>query len=476
MINWMIQVKTISSRLFSNRDLALLFLPLIIEQTLKYSLGLVDSMMVASVGEAAISGVSLVDFVLSFITSLFAALLVGGSAVISQYIGAKELSQANNAANQLVRMVGLLSVFLCGLVYAAKPFILKCLFGTLAPDVYNHAETYFIITVSSIPFLALYSVGANLFRCMDNTRLPMMIMASCQLLNIAGNAILIFGFNMGTAGVAIPTLFSRIIAAVWILNLLWNKNRKLYLFRQIQLHIDWPIIRKILRVGVPYGIENGTFFLGRILVLGMIASLGTIAITSNAVAGTLSNLQVIPGMAVAFGTTVVIARCVGAGDFEQAKYYNRKIICIVYLSQFITSTAVSMLLPQIMHIYGLSVETSRLVEQIMWMHTLFTVFIWPLSYILPATFRATGDASYPMIIGLLSLFAGRLFCSWLLGVHLQIGIFGVWLGMFVDWCIKAFCFILHYYRGNWMCSGVRHSVKRLKFPYMKKQVTVQTQP
>mgnify|MGYP000765400033 FL=1 len=473
MINQRNQIKAIPSRLFSNRDLAQLFLPLIIEQTLKYSLGLVDSIMVASVGEAAVSGVSLIDFVLSFITSLFAALLVGGYAVISQYIGAKELSQANNAANQFVHMVGLFSVILCGLVYAAKSLILKHLFGTLALDVYDYAETYFIITVSSIPFLALYSAGANLFRCMDNTRLPMKIMAVCQLLNIAGNAILIFGLNMGTAGVAIPTLFSRIVAAVWILCLLCNKKHKLFLFRATQPQIDWTIIRKILKIGIPCGIENGTFFLGRILVLSMITSLGTTAITSNAVAGVLSNIQVIPGMAMAFGTTVVIARCVGAGDFEQVKYYNRKIIGIVYLSQFITCIIIFLMLPQIMRIYGLSAETSYLVERIMWMHTLLTILLWPLSYILPATFRATGDARYSMTINILSMFIGRLFCSWLLGIHFQLGVFGVWLGMFADWSIKTFCFILHYCSEKWMHLSPRHSVKTLKCPILKRRVSVQ---
>lgn len=469
MITRRIQIKAMSSRLFSNQDLAVLFFPLVIEQTLKYSLGLADSMMIASVGEAAISGVSLIDFVLSFITSLFAALLVGGSAVISQYIGAQETVQANKAANQLVLIVGLFSLFLCVAVYAAKSFILNYLFGQLAPDVYAHAEIYLTITASSLPFLALYSAGANLFRCMDNTRLPMKIMTVCNLLNIAGNAILIFCMGMETVGVALPTLFSRIVAAGWILGLLLNKKRKLYLFRQLRLSFDWLIIRRILGIGIPHGIENGMFFLGRILVLGMITSLGTAAIASNAVAGILSNFQVIPGMAVAFGTTVVIARCAGADDYEQVKYYNRKILGIVYVSQFVTSMTVLMLLPQIMRIYGLPAEIIRLTEQIMWIHTLFMIVLWPLSYILPATFRATGDARYPMAVSIIGLFAGRIFGSWLFGIHWQMGVLGVWLGMFADWIIKSACFIVRYYSGKWIRSDLWVSDKKLKFSMLGKR-------
>ncbi len=438
------------SRLFSNRDLAVLFFPLIIEQTLKYTVGVVDSMMVANVGESAVSGVSLIDFVMSFITSLFAALLVGGSAVISQYIGAGEGKKANDAANQLVWFVGLFSLFLCGVLYAAQSFILNHLFGELAPDVYSHAKVYLNVTALSIPFLALYSAGANLFRCMDNTRLPMRIMTVCNLLNVMGNAVLIFGFEMGTLGVALPTLLSRIVAAVWILGLLRNDRRKLYLVQKSRWHFDWSVIRRILGIGIPCGIENGTFFLGRILVLGMIASLGTAAIASNAVAGILSNFQVIPGMAIAFGTTVVIARCAGAGDYEQAKYYNRKIIGIVYITQFLTCLAVWLLLPQILRIYGLPTATTRFIEQIMEMHTLFTIALWPLAYILPASFRATGDAKFPMIVCVICLFSCRIFCSWLFGIHWQMGILGIWLGMFTDWVAKAGCFIGHYYSGKWM--------------------------
>lgn len=462
-------IKATCSRLFSNRDLAVLFFPLIIEQTLKYSLGLVDSMMVAGVGEAAVSGVSLVDFILSFITSLFAALLVEGSAVVSQYIGAEEPLKANHVANQLILLTGIFSLFLCVIVYAGKPFILNCLFGTLSLDVSAHANIYLNIIVSSIPFLALYSAGANLFRCMDNTKLPMKIMFVCQLLNIFGNSIFIFCFDMGTAGVALSTLLSRIVSAVWILCLLCDRKRELHLFRQFSLRIDRKIAHRILSIAIPCGIENGTFFLGRILVLGMVASLGTAAIASNAVAGVLSNLQVIPGMAITFGTTVVIGRCVGAGDFEQVKYYNRKIITIVYSFQFITCIFICVLLPTILYIYELPLETTLLVKQIMWIHTLFTILIWPLAYILPATFRAMGNARYPMIVSFTSLMVGRFFCSWLLGIYLQIGITGIWLGMFMDWCIKALCFMIYYYKGKWAFFGIGQSSARVN-PILKSKL------
>lgn len=436
-------------RFYTNRGLALLFLPLIIEQTLKYSTGLVDSMMVASIGEAAVSGISLVDFVMSFIMSLISALLIGGSAIISQSIGRKDVVAANTGVGILVKSALIISCILALIVYGLSDFILQKVFGPLEYNVYHHARIYLLIMLTSIPFLGLYSAGANIFRCMNNTYTPMLIMFVCNVLNIIGNAICLFYFGMGTAGVAFSTLLSRIIAALWIYMILNSGKRILNVSGLFRRKFEFGLFRKIMRIGIPTGVENGTFFLGRILVLSIVASLGTYAIATNAVAGALSNFQVIPGMAIAFGTTVVIGRCKGAQDIEQAKFYNRRIITIVYVIQLFTVGVVYLLLNPILSIYSLSDETTGYVRSIMSIHSIFTIAIWPLAYILPSTFRAAGDARFPMLTGVISLFAGRLFGSWFLGVYCSMGIVGIWLGMFVDWILKSIAFIVRYYSGKW---------------------------
>ena len=436
-------------RFYSDRGLLFLFLPLIVEQTLKYGTGLVDSLMVSSLGEAAISGVSLIDFVMSFLTSLIAALLVGGSAIISQSIGAKDMPSAQAGVNLFIKSVIVFSVGLSLLTYILQDFILTRLFGHLDADVYNHADAYLSILTGSIPLLGLYSVGANIFRCMNNTLTPMLIMLTSNILNIIGNAVCIYYLGLGTQGIAASTFVSRLIAAIWILLMLTDKKRLLHITGFFSSRFEFSILKKILGIGVPTGVENGTFFLGRILVLGIVASLGTSAIASNAVAGVLSNFQVIPGLAIAFGTTVVIGRCAGSGDLVQTKYYTRKIIAIVYCVQLITISAVYLVLPRILDIYSLSPETSNAVSEIMMWHSVVAITIWPLAYILPATFRASGDARFPMSVGIISLFARRLFCAWLFGIYLEIGIIGIWIGMFADWILKAVAFVVRYFSGNW---------------------------
>jgi len=441
------QLKT--QKLFSNQDLFKLFLPIIIEQFLEYLVGLADSIMVAHVGEAAVSGVSLVDFVMALMISLFAALSTGGAVIAGQYMGKRKVREARETADQLVWFSGVASVIIMALVYLAKPLILNGLFGQITDEVRGDANTYLMITAMSIPFLALYNAGAAIFRTMGNSKLPMKVMLAMNIAHAAGNAMLIYVFHLGTEGVAIPTLISRIAAAAIIITLAMNKKNSIHIKKSLKHKFNWPVIKKILGIGVPYGLENGLFFLGRIIVLSLVATFGTAAIAANAVSGTIVMFQVLPGMAIGLGLTVIISRCIGAGDYSQARYYTKKIMGIVYGAQVISCALVLALLPGILNVYGLSEAATSLTKQIVWSHGILMVMIWPLAYTLPVTFRSSGDAKFPMIVGVLSMFFCRIALSYLLGIYFNMGMFGTWVAMFIDWIIKAVIFSYRYLSGKW---------------------------
>lgn len=436
-------------RIFSNQGLFKLFLPLIIEQFLEYLVGLADSIMVAYVGESAVSGVSLVDFIMALLISLFAALSTGGAVIAGQYLGKKQMEESREAANQLVWFAGIVSIIIMILIYLMKPLILNGLFGQITDEVRREANTYLMITALSIPFLALYNAGAAIFRTMGNSKLPMKIMLVMNIAHALGNAILIYGFNLGTEGVAIPTLISRIMAAVTIIAMALNKKQALYIKKSLNHKLNWSVIKRILSIGVPYGLENGLFYLGRIIVLSLVTAFGTAAIAANAVSGTIVMFEVLPGMAMGLGLTVVISRCVGAGDYEQAKYYTKKVMGMVYAANMITCASVLALLPAVLQVYGLSEAATALTTKIVWLHAAFTVAIWPLSYTLPVVFRASGDAKFPMAVGILSMFFCRIALAYLLGIYFNLGMFGTWLAMFIDWIVKAIIFIYRYFSGKW---------------------------
>lgn len=436
-------------RFFSNMDLAKLFIPLIIEQLLEYLVGLADSIMVASVGESAVSGVSLVDFIMTLLISVFIALSTGGAVIAGQYLGENKKSKANETATQLVWSISLFSIIITLLIYLAKNLMFKGLFGQISPEVYSDANKYLMITALSIPFLAVYNAGAAIMRTSGNSKLPMKIMSAMNILNVLGNAVLIYGFNWGIEGVALPTLISRGTAALIIVFLILRENNVIFVKRTLKHKFDLEMIRRILSIGIPFGVENALFFFGRIVVLSLISTFGTASIAANAVSQTIVMFQVLPGIAMGVGITVVVARCMGCGDIEQAKYYSRKIIGIIYISQIISVVVVMLLLPHILAIYNLSSEAVEMTVRNIWWHGILMILIWPLAYVLPSVFRASGDAQFPMYTSIITMFFCRIALAYIFGIYFHLGMFGAWLAMFVDWLIKSVLFAWRYLSGRW---------------------------
>lgn len=434
--------------LFKNRDLVKLFIPLVIEQFLEYLVGLIDSIMVSHVGEAAVSGVSLVDFIIQLLISIFAALATGGAVIAGQYIGKKQENTANETVNQLIWFTGIISIAVMVGIYIFKSLILHGLFGQISEDVYRNANIYLLIVAASIPFLAVYNSGAAAFRTMGNSKLPMKIMLAMNILNMAGNAILVYGFKMGTAGVAIPTLVSRIGASIIILFILSNKKYSLYLKKTLQYRFNKGIVKQILGIGIPYGLENGMFYLGRLIILSLISTFGTAAIAANSVSGTIVMFEVLPGMAIGLGLTVIVSRCVGMEDFEQAKYYIKKVLKIIYTTFILTSIVILALLPAILNIYGLSAEATEWTYKLVWAHAIMLV-IWPLGYTLPVAFRASGDARFPMRISVVSMIFCRIILAFVFSLYFEMGMIGTWVAMFVDWTVKATVFVWRYLSDRW---------------------------
>ena len=440
--------------LFSNRELANLIGPLVIEQLLAVFVGMADSIMVANVGEAAVSGVSLVDNIMILIINIFAALATGGAVVAGQYIGRKDEKSACKAATQLVWFVSLSAVAIMILVYFGKDIILNQVFGHITAEVKGHADIYLLIVTASIPFIALYNGGAAIFRAMGNSQVSMRVSLLMNAINVTGNAILVFGLRIGTAGVAIPTLISRMVAAIVITVLLCNQTRILHIERTLKFRFDGRMIRKILAIGVPNGLENSMFQLGKILVLSLVSTFGTYAIAANAVSNAIALFQILPGMAISLAITTVISQCVGANDYEQVHYYLKKLLVIIYVAMAGTVALIFLALPLILKAYNLSDQTAAAATNIIHFHGISAMIIWPLSFALPAAYRAAGDAKACMYTSIVSMWIFRIGFSYLVGKYMGLGVFGVWVAMVIDWVVRAICFIIRYLNGKWKHGAI----------------------
>jgi len=443
-----------SNYLFDNKALLWLIVPLIIEQLLNVSVGIVDSVMVSRVGEAAVSGVSLVDNIMILLINAFAALATGGAVVAGQYLGQKREEKGCEASTQLVWFITICSLVITLLVYLGHNFILHNVFGKIDADVMGYARTYLLIVAASIPFMALYNGGAAVSRTMGNSSLPMLISFIMVIINTVGDAVCIFVLKMGVAGVAIPTLVARIAAAVLVIIPLCNQKKILHLKKSWRYRLDWTMVKKILSIGVPNGMENSMFQMGKIIVLSLVSTFGTYAIAANAVGTAVAMFQILPGLAISLAVTPVIARCVGVGDYEQVTYYTKKLNLITYAGLLIINVIIIMLTPVIMRIYNLSAITSQVTERIILMHGIACVIIWPISFILPGTFRAAGDVKICMIISILSMWIFRIGFSYLLGGYFGLGVFGVWISMIIDWIVRSICFVIRYFSGKWRRQAI----------------------
>lgn len=426
--------------MFSRKDLVHLFAPLLVEQLLAVLVGMADVVMVAAVGETAVSGVALVDSISVLIIQVLSAMATGGAVVCSQYIGKKKPEQACRAAGQLVLITAALSLLIAAVAFIGNRHLLRLIFGSVEASVMDNAQTYFWFTAMSYPFLALYNSGAALFRSMGNSKVSMKVSLAMNAINVAGNALCVFGLHMGVEGVAIPTLVSRMFAAVIMVILVRSpKNSiRVYSFRQLVPQLD--MIGKILAVGVPSGLENGMFQFGKIALQSLVSTLGTASIAGYAVATNLVTFQYLPGVALGLGLITIVGQCVGAGEPEQAKRYTKKVIAVNYGLLLVICTSMAVFRSFVVGIYNLSPEASDLAQKLLLAHSCGMVF-WPLSFALPNTLRAGLDAKFTMMVSVFSMWLFRIGLGYVFVKGLHMSVLGIWYAMFVDWIFRLVVFV-----------------------------------
>lgn len=434
--------------LFSKRDLWKLIIPLLLEQAMAITVGMADTVMVSAVGEAAISGVSLVDMLNNLVISILAALATGGAVVTSQYIGAGRREYACSSAKQLVYTATGITFGISALMAVGNRTLLQLFFGQLDQEVMQSAALYLLISTASFPFLAVYNSCAALFRAMGNSLVTLKVSLLMNLINVAGNALCIYGLGMGVEGVAIPTLVSRAVAGVVLYCLLRNPKNSIHLLRG-RFRFEPDVVRRILHIGIPSGVENGIFQLGRVLVVSIIARFGTVQIAANGVANGLDGMGCVVGQAMSLAMIPVVGRCVGAGDERQVRYYTRKLLGITYLCTALVDGAILLLLPYILSLYSLSQETNQLSYTLVMIHNGAAIFLWPLAFVLPNMLRACNDVRYTMLASIFSMFVFRIGFSYIIGVHMGAGAIGVWIAMILDWIFRIICFVGRYLSGKW---------------------------
>ncbi len=436
--------------LFSNKDLRKIIIPLLIEQFFVVLVGMADTVMVSSCGEASVSGVSLVNSFNLFLTYLFTALCSGGAIVIAQLIGKKDYDRAMEAGKQLIYATVFIATFISIIMVLFRKYILGLIFGKIELDVMQNALDYSLYTSISFIFLVLYNAGASFYRAQGNTKISMAVSLITNLINVGGNALLIFGFNMGASGAGIATLFSYIVGSIIILVCACRKNKAVYINKLFNYRPDFTLIKNICNIGIPSGLENGMFQFGKVITLSLISALGTAQIAANATANTLVGFQYACGTALGIAMTAVVGRCVGAKQKEQAKYYAKKLTAIAYVCVISVSVILCLFSNFFVGMFNLSEGATKLAQEIIFIHSIFICTIWPVAFTLPNSFRAASDVRFTMIIAISSMWALRVGLSFVFTGYLNMGVMGVWYAMFCDWILRFIVFIIRFISGKWL--------------------------
>ena len=429
--------------MFSNQDLKNMIVPLFFEQLLVMLVGIMDTFIVSYVGEAAVSGVSLVNSFNTIFIYLFTALASGGAVVISQYIGNKDQKNSVRSSSQLLMFSTVFSIVLSCIVLIFHQAILSALFGKVEIDVMNACITYIVISALSYPFIAIYNAGASLFRSMGKTKVTMYVSLASNIINVIGNCIGVFVLHAGVAGVAIPSLIARAFSAIVITNLCFRNDQTTY-------YTKTDILRRVLSIAVPNGIENGIFQFIKVALSSVVALFGTYQIAANGVAQSIWSLAALMGVTLGPVYITVIGQCMGSGNQEQAKYYFEKLNKLAIVLSIVWNLIVLALTPLFMHFYQLSSETLHLLFYLVVIHNVFNAIVFPISGPLSNGLRAAGDVKFTMIVSIASTLLARFVFSIIFAVYLNMGVIGIAFAMCLDWTIRAVIFYYRYRSLKWL--------------------------
>ena len=438
--------------MFSNRMICSLLIPVVLEQLLNSIMGTADTMMVSNVGSAAISAVSLVDSINVLVIQAFSALAAGGAIICAQYIGQRNKEKANESARQVLFIITAISVAVSLICLVFQKPLLRLIFGSVEPAVMRASEIYFFYTALSFPFIAAYDSAASIFRAQDNTKGPMIISMISNVMNIAGNAVMIWGFHMGVAGAALSTLISRIFCAVVVIIQLRKEKegQEIVVRDYFEIRPDWSMIRRILGLGIPSGIENSMFQLGKLAIQSTVSTLGTTAIAAQAMTNILENLNGIAAIGVGVGLMTIVGQCLGAGRQDEAVYYIKNLCVIAEVIIIISCLGVFALTKPITILGGMEKESADMCfHMVMWI-TIVKPLVWIMAFIPGYGLRAAGDVKFSMIVSCCTMWACRFcLCVFLIRV-MGFGPMGVWIGMFADWTLRGIIFTWRFHSRKWL--------------------------
>ena len=434
---------------WTNKALFHLIWPIMVERLLMVLMGTLDTIMVASLGEAAVGGVSLVDAINMVLIDALTALATGGAVVCSQYLGREDTKKASTAAKQLLYIIFIVSIIIMAISLGGQSGLLRLIYGNLDMETMKNAEIYFFYMALSFPFLAIFNGGNSIFRSMGNSRVGMMVLLVSNILDLVGNYVFIYIFHWGVAGAAISTLMGRALSTILIIILLLRSNGKIRIEKLFHLRFDWTIIKSILRIAIPSGAEGSMFQIGKLMLARLAATFGTIALAGNAIATIFIQVGNLPGISIGMAFLPIVGQCIGAGEKDDADRYTKKLVKANYLIMGAYNLIILLLLPLILPLFGLTEEATKIAWICSSIFCAGAIFVWTPAYCLPFALRAAGDNKYVFTISTVAMWVFRVGAAYFFAYVFHLDVYSIWIAMVCEWLVRGAGFALRWKSGKW---------------------------
>ena len=444
-----------SKRMYSNGDLVKLTVPLFLSSLLAIVTNLVDSAMVSSAGEAAVAGVSLVGNITLVFIMLITAATSGGIVITSQFVGKGDQKLANESAKQFIYLSTAAGVFVSAILFFFREPILNLVYGSVDEEVFNACCDYLLWLSLGYPFYAIGSGSGAILRSIGKNTLSVVLFTASNVLNVIGNAVFIYVFDMGAAGAGLATTISRVVWGVGSLFLLHNKNLKVHFEKLLHYRPDWNIIKKIAIIGGTSGIASALFYIGKLIISTLTATFPTIEITAFSVSNSICNFAWTGLDSFSSALIPIVGQCMGAGKPDQARFYTRRMSNASLVAMVILFGLTFILRNQLVLIYDLEKETLALAAKNIGYGALFSIFsfyAWAFTPI--CGFRSAGDVKFGLYVSVITMFVFRVGLAFLLGSYFKMGLLGLWIGMWADWFVRAILNFIHFKQGKWLTKKV----------------------
>lgn len=450
---------------FVRKDVFNLTIPIFTEQLFVMSMGMINTIMAGNIGKEAVSAIGMVDSINNIFIAFFSALAIGGTVVVAQFIGQGNVKLANESMKQVLYSGILIAFGITLFTWIFRGQLIDLLFGSADDTVIKDTHTYLNITLFTYPLIALDLICNGILRGAGDSKTPMKISIFMNFLNVILSFMLIYGINindgiininvhgLGIKGAALGIAIARIIGAIIVLAVLLSGTRIIKLTKLTEFRFNKNLLKPIFNIGIPASVESLLFNCGKLITQIYIVDIGTIAIASNAITVSVSNMLNIPGNALSIAATALVGQYMGRRKIDEADR------CLSYMTKLSTAALISVgivFIPFakfIASLYTRNIEIIDLTTRLLIINGL-AMALWAISFVLPAGLKGAGDAKYTMITSIVGMWIFRITFGYILGIPLGLGLIGVWIGMYTDWIVRGILYIIRFRQGKWKAITV----------------------